>query len=183
MIIDLALIMVCAPNVHPYTIQAIIKVESGGNYLAVNVNKKNGVGYPLPTKFKSPDEAVSAAKKAISAGHTVDLGAMQINSANLARLGYSVEDMFDPCKNIAAGASILSESYALALPKHGNEQVALRAALSAYNTGSFSRGFSNGYVQRYVPAVPAVASKPNPHTAKTAVDFSKRRSWGKVTQE
>lgn len=178
--IDLALIMACAPNVHPSTIQAIMKVESGGNPLAVNVNKKDGVGYPLPRKFKSPDEAVRAAKKAIAAGHTVDLGVMQINSANLARLGYSVEDMFDPCKNLAAGSRILSESYALAWSKHGSEQVALRAALSAYNTGSFSRGFSNGYVQKYVPSV---AARVNPHTAKTAVDFSKRRSWGKVTQE
>ena len=153
--IDLALIAACAPNVHPTTIQAIIKVESGGNPLALNVNKRNGVGYPLPEKIKSTVEAVGAARGAISAGHTVDMGYMQVNSANLARLGYTVEDMFDPCKNIKAGAQILSEAYALALPRHGNEQAALRAALSPYNTGNFQRGFANGYVQRYVPgAVP-----------------------------
>lgn len=152
--IDLALIAVCAPNVAPSTIQAVIKVESGGNPLAVNVNKRDGVGYPIPKKIKSIVEAVSAANAAISAGHTVDMGYMQVNSANLPRLGYTVEDMFDPCKNIKAGAQILSEAYALALPRHGNEQAALRAALSAYNTGNFNRGFANGYVQRYVPAVP-----------------------------
>ncbi len=168
--IDLALIEACAPNVHSSTIQAIIQVESAGDPLAVNVNKKNGVAYPLPKKFELTDEAVRGAKKAISAGYTVDLGLMQINSVNLARLGYSVEDMFNPCKNMAAGARILEENYMRALPLHRNEQAALRAALSAYNTGSFSRGFTNGYVQRYVP-----------HTAKTAVEFSKRRP--KVTQE
>ena len=41
--IDLALIMACAPNVAPSTVQAIIKVESTGNPLAVNVNKRKGV--------------------------------------------------------------------------------------------------------------------------------------------
>lgn len=150
--IDLALIAACAPNVAPSTIQAIIKVESGGNPLAVNVNKRGVVAYPLNQKIKSIVEAVNAAKKAIAVGHTVDMGYMQVNSANLPRLGYTVEDMFDPCKNIRAGAQILSEAYALALPRHGNEQAALKAALSAYNTGNFNRGFQNGYVQRYVPA-------------------------------
>jgi len=181
--IELALIMACAPNVDPSTIQAIIRVESGGNRLAVNVNRKNGVAYPMPAGIKSTGEAVSASLSAISAGHTVDLGYMQVNSANLKRLGYSVADMFDPCKNIRAGATILSAAYAQALPKHGDEQAALRAALSAYNTGNFQRGFANGYVQRYVPGI-ARSSLHEAYKAETAVDFSMRRSvWGKVTQE
>lgn len=173
--IDLALIVACAPNVHPATIQAIIKVESGGNPLAVNVNKRNGVGYPLPKKIKSTVEAVAASNIAIAAGHTVDMGYMQVNSANLARLGYTVEDMFDPCKNIKAGAQILSEAYALALPRHGNEQAALRAALSAYNTGNFNRGFANGYVQRYVPAAAPKSS------LREALNSDLRVKW-EVTQ-
>lgn len=180
--LDLALIAACAPGVHPTTIQAIVKVESGGNPLALNVNKKNGVGYPTPRGIKSAGEAVAAAHSAISAGHTVDLGYMQINSANLGWLGVTVEDMFDPCRNLAAGARIISTSYARALAVHQDPQTALRAALSAYNTGNFTRGFRNGYVQRYVPAV--AASKPSPYKAETAVDFSMRRSgWGKVTSE
>ena len=32
-------------------------------------------------------------------------------------------------------------------------QVALRHALSAYNTGHFTRGFRNGYVDKYPPLV------------------------------
>lgn len=181
--IDLALVVACAPNVAPSTIQAIIRVESNGNPLALNVNTRGGVGYPLNRKIKSTREAVSAAKKAISAGHTVDMGYMQVNSANLEWLGYTVEDMIaDPCKNLAAGAKVLSTFYATALKKYGSEQIALRAALSAYNTGNFTRGFSNGYVQKYVPAV--ASSTNDPHKAETAVDFSKRRpGWGKVIQE
>lgn len=168
--IDLALILACAPNVAPSTIQEIIRVESDGNPLAVNVNQKNGVAYPLPAKIKSLKEALSVTYSAISAGHTVDIGYMQVNSANLAKLGYTVEDMFDSCMNLKAGAAILSAAYAMALPRHQNEQAALRAALSAYNTGSFQRGFANGYVARYVnmPRVPTMKSL-NPYTAETAV--------------
>ena len=114
---------------------------------------------------------MSAAKSAISAGHTVDLGYMQVNSANLKWLGYSVEDMFDPCKNITAGARILSDFYAAALAKYGNEQTALRAALSAYNTGSFTRGFGNGYVTKYTGQ--SLTSDNNPY-ASSSVAWKKR---------
>jgi len=170
--IDLALIAVCAPNVAPATIQAIIKVESGGNPLAVNVNKRGGVSYPIPKIIKSTGEAVRAAYAAIEAGHTVDMGYMQVNSANLPKLGYTVEDMFDPCKNIAAGAKVLSLSYAQALSRYSSEQAALRAALSAYNTGSFNRGFENGYVQKYVPATAAPRS-----SLQEALTSDIRLSW------
>lgn len=170
--IDLVLIAACAPNVAPSTIQAIIRVESNGNPLAINVNNRGGVGYPINRKIKSIVEAVSEAKKAIASGYTVDMGYMQVNSANLKKLGHTVEDMFDPCKNLAAGARVLSESYARALAKYGEEQSALRAALSAYNTGNFSAGFSNGYVARYVNVPPqAVSNNMNPYTAETAVFF------------
>jgi type IV secretion system protein VirB1 len=103
-------------------------------------------------------------------GHTVDMGYMQVNTANLAKLGHTVEDMFDPCMNLKAGSAILSAAYAMALPLHKNEQAALQAALSAYNTGSFQRGFDNGYVARYinVPRVPERKAL-NPYAAETSV--------------
>ena len=110
---------------------------------------------------------------AIEAGHSVDLGYMQVNSRNLPALGVSVEEMLsDGCKNIAAGAQILTAFYASALPKFGSEQAALRGALSAYNTGNFNQGFLNGYVARYGAAgraagvhVPAL----DPYTAASAI--------------
>jgi type IV secretion system protein VirB1 len=57
--------------------------------------------------------------------------------------------MFDPCLNIKAGSEILLTDYAAAVHVYGEGQTALRAALSAYNSGSFERGFRNGYVARY----------------------------------
>lgn len=141
----LEMILACAPNVAPSTIQEIIRVESAGNPLAVNVNRFSG---RLP-KLRTQKEAVTLTYAAIAAGYTVDMGYMQINSANLKWLGYTVEDMFDPCKNLAAGATILSKAYAEELPKYKNEQAALVAALSKYNTGNSKGGLRNGYVARY----------------------------------
>jgi type IV secretion system protein VirB1 len=144
------LILACAPNVAPSTIQEIIRVESAGNPLAININTRNGVKLRPTIKITTPQHAIAVTYAAIALGHTVDMGYMQVNSANLKKLGYTVEDMFDTCKNLKAGAAILSAAYTAALPRHKNEQAALRAALSAYNTGNFTSGFGNGYVMRYL---------------------------------
>ncbi len=150
------LLAACAPNVAPYTLQEIIRVESSFNPIAVNVNVKkvNGkrVRFNPPIKhIKTKEQAIYVSKAAINAGHSVDMGYMQINSTNLKSLGYTVDEMFnDPCKNIKAGAKVLTAFYSKAVKQYPNEQAALRAALSAYNTGNFRNGFSNGYVARFV---------------------------------
>jgi type IV secretion system protein VirB1 len=146
----LDMIMACAPNVAPSTIQEIIRVESAGNPLAININQRNGVTLKPTIKIRTVQEAIAVSHAAIAYGHTVDMGYMQVNSANLPRLGYTVEDMFDPCRNIAAGARILESAYAQSLPRFQNEQAALRAALSIYNTGNHTSGFRNGYVGKYL---------------------------------
>jgi type IV secretion system protein VirB1 len=162
------LILACAPNVAPSTIQEIIRVESNSDPIAVNINTKGGVSYPYK-KPKTKQQAIALAHAAIAAGHTVDMGYMQVNSANLKKMGYTVREMFHECTNLKAGANILITAYSDAALIHGPGQIALRAALSRYNTGSFSRGFYNGYVARYVN-VPAVASGTlNPYTADTSV--------------
>jgi len=168
--IGIELFMACAPNVAPQTIEQIVRVESAGDPLALNVN-----GARLERKPHDAADAAELARHYMAAGYSVDLGLMQINSRNLSHLGYRVEEMFEPCKNLAAGARILSVFYAQARPSRRDEQSALLAALSAYNTGNFSRGFTNGYVSRYfkgspvhVPA-PSIASAPIPYTADTAV--------------
>ena len=142
--IDIALILACAPDVAPQTVQEVIRVESRGNPLAININ-----GATLARPAIDIADAVKLATSAMAAGYTVDLGLMQVNSANLPTLGYTVEQMFDPCTNLKAGAAILTANYGRAVERHGPGQEALKAALSAYNTGSFERGFHNGYVARY----------------------------------
>lgn len=176
--IDAAL-AACAPAVAPATLARVIQVESGGRPLAINVNK--GPRVPAAPNATS---AAATARYWIARGHSVDLGLMQVNSRNLARLGVSVEQMFEPCTNIRAGARILTENYVTAAKSRGHGQHALRDALSAYNTGSFQRGYTNGYVGKYysmpyryirvgatdVAPLPPVA---DPYTADTSV-FSRK---------
>ena len=175
-------LLACAPNVAPITLQAIIEVESGGNPLALNIN-----GVRLrPPLTRDAKEAARLAESYIARGYSVDIGLMQLNSRNLAALGTTVEQVLDPCTNIRAAAAILTANYAEAARTRGDGQSALQAALSAYNTGDFYRGFANGYVARYygpggVPALTGgvravVAAKraapsppPNPYTADTTV--------------
>lgn len=64
-------------------------------------------------------------------------------------LGLTWDNVFDPCTNIAAAGAVLSGNYH-SVRANLHPQRALRIALSMYNTGSQSRGFSNGYVGKVV---------------------------------
>lgn len=146
MLSEQAFIQACAPAVAVQTMQALIKVESDSDPLALSANRS---GRAVRLQVDNITEAIQLAKAEIKAGNTVDIGLAQINSANLKKLGYSVERAFDPCANLRGASEILSSAYAGAVRLHGEGQTALRAALSAYNTGDYQRGFSNGYVARY----------------------------------
>lgn len=145
------LVVDCAPQVAPTTMAAIVKVESAGNPYAININGASR----LARQPRSREEATSWAQWLIKRGYSVDMGLAQVNSASMVRLGASVTDMFDPCANIAAGANILVANYASAAQRYGSGQGALRAALSAYNTGNHRSGFANGYVAKVVAAAGA----------------------------
>ena len=145
----LALAQQCAPSVHPQTMAAIVKTESGFNPYAIGVNKGAA---QLPRQPKNKAEAITTAKVMIESGKSIDMGLGQINSDNLARLRITVEDVFDICKNLKAAAEILVGNFTRASAKHASPQTALRQALSAYNTGDFARGLPNGYVYRVAQA-------------------------------
>jgi type IV secretion system protein VirB1 len=153
-----AALLACAPNVAPVTLEAVISVESGGNPLTVHVNGLR----EQPSTARDAREAAQIAEQFIARGYSVDLGLMQVNSRNLAALGVTIEQVLDPCTNIRSGAAILSADYAEAARICGEGQFALQAALSAYNTGDFYRGFANGYVAHYYGpnGVPALAGGP-----------------------
>lgn len=143
----------CAPNVHPDTLKALVSVESAGNPYAIGV-----VNGTLKRQPKTLPEAVATAKRLESKGFNFSLGLSQVNRYNLAKYGETYESIFEPCRNLKTGASILTECYSRALPSHNQPQEALRAALSCYYSGNFTRGFKPdsagqpSYVQKVVKA-------------------------------
>jgi len=139
----------CAPGVHISTLSAVVTHESAGNPYAIGINAD---GVRLPRQPRSKAEAVKAAQQLLADGYSFDSGLGQINSKNLEWLGMSVADLFDPCKNLAGAATVLTECYKRGSKHVADEQAALRAALSCYNTGNLTDGLSNGYVQRVVAA-------------------------------
>ena len=146
----------CAPYVALPTLVAIIHVESAGNPFALHVN---GIERQ-PAPIRNRDEAVAKARYYITRGYSVDLGLMQVNSRNLATFGVTMTQMLDPyaCTNVRIGATILAADYTRASMVYGPGQRALRAALSAYNTGSFYRGAR--YLARYTGST--LQTKPHP---------------------
>lgn len=151
-----ALAAQCAPAVAPATLVSIAHVESRFDPLAIGVNGTRRVA----VQAASLADAVAKASALIAAGRSVDLGLAQINSRNLAWLGLSVEQAFNPCANLGAAGRVLRAAYALSSADQIGEQAALRIALSRYNTGDPSRGFANGYVARVLYAATQFAPAP-----------------------
>jgi type IV secretion system protein VirB1 len=146
----IALIHQCAPAVAPAVVEAIMRTESGFDPLALHIN--GGVRVRSPPRTAS--QAAAWSQWLIDRGYSVDMGLMQINSGNLASLRLTTADAFDSCRNIRAGAAILSRQYRLAARAHGGGTGTLLLAISAYNTGTLSGGFGNGYVGRVVLSFP-----------------------------
>lgn len=140
----------CVPNAPPGLLKAIAAVESGNTLLTVHDNPPYEAVYHPPTVAAAAD----LARQLIAIGHNPDLGPMQINAANLSRLGLTVEQTFDRCASERAAVRLL--------------EPALHAALSTYNTGSPTRGIENGYVAKVLAAwfgPPAVEPRTKPASA------------------
>ncbi|MGL4964738.1 MAG: lytic transglycosylase domain-containing protein [Inquilinus sp.] len=155
-----ALARACAPLVAPETLLSVAHAESRLNPYAIGVND----GPRLDQQPASRDEAIAIATQLIVVEHkSVDLGLGQLNSRNLDRLGLSITDAFDPCRNLAGAARVLEEAYQPSRDQLGDGEAALGQALSRYNTGKPDRGFSNGYVARVQASadmvVPAISAR------------------------
>lgn len=123
----------CAKEVHPDTLQALVRVESSFNPYAIGVVN----GYvEQPTSL---EEATLVAQKLSEQGKNFSLGLGQINVHNLAKLGLDFKTVFNPCTNLTAASYILSDCYNRA---SGSEQDALQKALSCYYSGNFKTGFT-----------------------------------------
>jgi len=134
-----------APMVNTGTLLAFAWHESRLRPFAVHDNTTGQSAFPA-----SADEAAGLARMLLAQGHSLDLGIMQVNSANLARTGLTVKTAFDPGDSMRAGALILTVAYRQCLrgnanPNSAEQQMALRCAASIYNTGREQAGILNGY--------------------------------------
>ncbi|MDB5816861.1 MAG: transglycosylase domain protein [Rhizobacter sp.] len=141
----LALAQQCAPDVHPATLSALVRTESGFNPYAIGV-----VGGRLERQPTTLDEAVATAEQLQRNGWNASFGLGQVNLRNLARFRLDTRSVFNPCENLRASAAILSEAYARARQTEPNEQKALRSALSMYYSGNPVTGVQHGYVAKVV---------------------------------
>jgi len=144
----------CAPAVPEWVLGAVARTES--NFYPWRLHDNTARVSSDPPSLQAA-EAEAAAW--LAAGHSVDLGLMQINSGNLPALGMNVNEALDPCASLAAGAAVLRAAYGGGPVKAG-QQAALLMALSIYNTGSPLKGIMNGYarrVMRNASVVPAAA--------------------------
>jgi type IV secretion system protein VirB1 len=150
-----ALILACAPQVHPSTAQALVAVESGRNPNAIGV-----VGGSLERQPRNQVEAIATVRKLHKDGWNYSVGLAQINARNFRRLGLDQTSALDPCLNLGAMQTVLRECFDRAGLK-AEPQPALHQALSCYYSGNFVTGFHHGYVERVArQATPRPAPPP-----------------------
>lgn len=145
----------CAPDVPLVTLRAIVRAESAFHPYALSLDyprrtaKEHGLengGIFLARQPRNLSEARSWAQWFVQQGRSVSIGLTQISTQHAAKLGLTVDELFDPCMNIQAAARVLTAKYKEAAATLGEGQAALHQALSQYNSGSPVVGFDNGYV-------------------------------------
>ncbi|NTB05929.1 lytic transglycosylase domain-containing protein [Agrobacterium tumefaciens] len=170
----------CAPKVHAETLGAIVRTESSGHMFVLSDDGPRTLPWSqrrhMLRSFRpdSLQEAADLARELIARGHLVGIGLTQVSSQHLPRLGVSLEQLFDPCTNLAVGGQILQVLYNQALREFPDEQTALRAAISAFNTGNFEGGIKNGYVARVIANARAGVPELRAPTASTGRQEARR---------
>ena len=152
----------CLPAVPLTTLSAIIRVESGGNPNAMQIDFPRA----LLTQWHLPEGTLRLKRQPATQrealewldyferhGIFVDLGLMQVSTAEAQRRGLPIESLLDPCFNLRAGWQILDSAYQLEVRTYGPGQKALQHAISRYNTGDTQRGIDNGYLARVIAAL------------------------------
>ena len=150
----IALATVCAPLVHPGTAHAIASTESALSPHAIGV-----VSGSLERQPQNFEEALATAQSLREQGRNFSVGLAQINVHNLDRLGLTLADGFDGCKNLQAMQTVLTECFERAGSRNASQE-SLRRALSCYYSGNFTTGFRHGYVGRGVSNAQKTARAP-----------------------
>lgn len=158
----------CLPMAPLSTLNAIVRVESGGNPNAMDIDFTKSLlkrwrlpngALRLKRQPATPEEALAWLRYFEQHAISVDVGLMQVSTAEAERRGLAPESLLDPCNNLRAGWEILEEAYQTEVSTYGPGQTALQHALSRYNTGDTERGFDNGYVRRVLAAF---SERPDP---------------------
>ena len=145
----------CAANVPVSTLEAIARTESALHPYALSINRPhklarsqgwNGGTITLERQPESLDEAIAWTKWLLAHGVTVSIGLLQVNTEHAKALHVTVEQLFEPCTNLWAGATLLAKAYSAAAHAQGEGMRALDTALSYFNSGTPHLGFRNGYV-------------------------------------
>jgi soluble lytic murein transglycosylase-like protein len=99
-----------------------------------------------------------------NANGTLDVGLAQVNSANFAWLGLTLQTALDPCRNLAAGARVLLAKY------NGNPPESVKAAYADGVTAQI-RALSDGppAPPSSPPDPPVIYAKPAKHAGRTLV--------------
>lgn len=166
----------CAPNVPSTTLAAVARTESGLDPWALHDNTTG-----ISEKPTSRNQALADAEAWIARGDSVDVGLMQVNTANFNALGLTVLAALDPCASLAGGAAVLQAAYGGGKTT-AEQQVALLIALSRYNTGTPLKGIMNGYARAVVAnanavQLPVPARQSVPATSAVLADPNAPPSW------
>lgn len=141
--IPVATVMACPHLATPAALMVhVAQVESHMNPFAIGV-----VGGRLARQPDNLAEAIATAQMLEANGYNFSVGIAQVNRSNFDQYGLDTyQKAFSICGNLLAGSRILAGCYANA---HG----AWDKAFSCYNSGNYTAGFSNGYVQKILATV------------------------------
>lgn len=156
-----ALVMMCAPQIDPTTLLAVIAVESAANPYAVSINspeRLKGQGIEVPPLSRQPrsaEEALALIAALHARGLQVSVGLAQVNEIHLPALSRELgvtelAALLESCANLKAAAWVLQGCWTQVGAEPGDFETngRIHRALSCFNTGHARRGLANGYVWR-----------------------------------
>ncbi|MCA1409031.1 lytic transglycosylase domain-containing protein [Ensifer sp. IC3342] len=117
----------CAPGIAVETIAAVVSVESNFQPFAVRINSG-----PLADQPATKAEAIEAAISLIAEGRDVQLGLGGIGFSELKKLSLTISDVFDPCLNLKATATLLGGYYRMAIRAGATSGRAEHVMLQSY---------------------------------------------------
>ena len=159
----LALAMQCVPPDAASLMVGISQHESGFNPLAIHDNLTRR-SYAPATK----DEAERVVAALVAAGHSVDAGIAQINSANWQWTGLTARSVFDPCLNLSAGVKVLLARYNGSPAYAGSVlQIINQAPASAESASPTSSPTLSASPESAIAAAAGIDDRPAEHDGET----------------